>query len=322
MAETFEIAGQVLQPGETRRLEIPVARLVTQTQLSVPVAVLHGTRPGPKLWLSAALHGDELNGTEIIRRVLARVKVERLRGTVVAVPVVNVFGFLEQSRYLPDRRDLNRSFPGSNKGSLASRLAYLFMKEIVARCEVGIDLHTGSHHRVNLPQIRADLDDKETRRLSKAFGAPLMIHARKVPGSLRDAATERGRVVLVYEAGEPLRFNRRSILVGVRGVKHAMQALGMLAKPKRAQAYPTVEVRKTHWLRANRSGIVQMKVGLRDHVEKGQTVAVLYDAFGDVVSRVRAGAPGVVIGHTLNPLLNRGEAILHVGELPAARKRG
>ncbi|MFW6198438.1 MAG: M14 family metallopeptidase, partial [Acidobacteriota bacterium] len=165
--EVFEIGGERVAPGETRRLDLPVARLPTQQMLSLPVKVLHGSRPGPRLWLSAAIHGDEVNGVEIIRRVLDAVRPEELAGTVVAVPIVNVFGFVQQSRYLPDRRDLNRSFPGSRRGSLAARLARLFLTEVVERCSHGIDLHTGSLHRSNLPQVRGDLDDPETRRCAE-----------------------------------------------------------------------------------------------------------------------------------------------------------
>jgi len=316
--EPFEISRVRVEPGTAQRVEIPVARLVTQTQLSLPVTVLHGKRDGPRLWLSAALHGDELNGTEIIRRVLKRIRPARLRGTVVAVPVVNVFGFLEQSRYLPDRRDLNRSFPGSARGSLAARLAHLFLTEIVGRCTHGIDLHTGSNNRINMPQTRADVDHPETRRCAEAFSAPLMIRAKTIPGSLREAARKRGIPIVVYEAGEPMRFDTRSISVGVSGVVRVMQELGMLRAPSRKAECRSITIRKTRWLRASRSGIVHLDVGLRDRVEADQVVAHMYDTFGDPISRLRSTLGGIVIGHTLNPLVNRGEAVIHVAEIGQA----
>ncbi|MEQ8963814.1 MAG: succinylglutamate desuccinylase/aspartoacylase family protein, partial [Coleofasciculus sp. C2-GNP5-27] len=156
--ETLTIGGITVAPGERKRTEIPVARLPTQTLLSLPITVINGVEAGPRLWISAAIHGDEINGVEIIRQVLERINPSQLHGVLIAVPIVNVFGFIEQSRYLPDRRDLNRSFPGSPRGSLASRLADLFMTEVVSRCTHGIDLHTAAQHRTNLPQIRANLD--------------------------------------------------------------------------------------------------------------------------------------------------------------------
>jgi len=319
MPEPFTIANAVVQPGEARRLEIHVARLVTQTPLALPVVVVHGTRPGHRLWLSAAIHGDELNGTEIIRRVLLRVNPERLHGTLIAVPVVNVWGFLGQSRYLPDRRDLNRTFPGSAKGSLAARLAHLFLTEIVGHCTHGIDLHTGSNNRINLPQVRGDLDIPEVRELAEGFGAPLMIHGGAPRGSLREAAGRRGIPILVYEAGEPQRFNRRSIAVGTRGVLRTMQHLGMLKAPRHTRLGLSLEIRKTTWVRANRSGIAHLEVALRDQVEKGQVLGVMRDTLGDQVSRLRAPTDGIVIGHSTNPLVNRGEAVVHLAELGSTR---
>lgn len=224
---TIVIAESAIAPGKRRRLDIPVSRLPTQTSISLPVIVLNGQKPGPRLWLSAAIHGDEINGVEIIRQVLEKIQPKQLQGTLLAVPVVNVFGFIEQSRYLPDRRDLNRSFPGANNGSLASRLAYLFMKEIVNNSTHGIDLHTAASPRINLPQIRANLEDEHTQLFAKAFGAPLMIHATTRDGSLRQAASQKGIPILLYEAGEALRFDGEAIRIGVEGIMRVMEYLGM-----------------------------------------------------------------------------------------------
>ena len=188
---TITIGGTVIGPGERRGLSLPVGMLHTHVPVDMPVWVINGRRPGPRLFISAAIHGDELNGIEIIRRIRAR-PLAGLRGTLLLVPVVNVFGLLHHARYLPDRRDLNRSFPGSERGSLAARLAHQFMTEIVARCTHGVDLHTGAIHRSNLPQVRAQLDDPETRRLALAFGAPVVLDSRLRDGSLREAAAEKG----------------------------------------------------------------------------------------------------------------------------------
>ena len=187
----IKIAGDEVAPCQVKQIQIPVAKLPTQTMMSLPVTVINGKEDGAKLWLSAAIHGDEINGVEIIRRVVSLINPQRLKGCVVAVPIVNVFGFIEQSRYLPDRRDLNRSFPGSESGSLASRLAELFMREIVANCTHGIDLHTAAIHRINLPQVRANLEDEETRQCAIAFNTPVMIHATTRDGSLRQAASKK-----------------------------------------------------------------------------------------------------------------------------------
>lgn len=308
----LEIGGVRIEPGERRRLEIPVARLPTNTWLSLPVEVVQGSREGVRLWLSAAVHGDELNGVEIIRRVLAQVQTDQLSGTLIAVPIVNVFGFIEQSRYLPDRRDLNRSFPGTPRGSLAARLAHLFMTEIVSRCTHGVDIHTGSHHRANLPQIRANLQSEETRRCAAAFAAPVIIDARVRDGSLREAATEKGIHVLLYEAGEASRFNDDAIGVGVRGVLRLMRALKMRKRQPKRPRGEVVAVEETTWVRARRGGIVRLEVELGDRVAAKQRLALVSGAFGEDTSELLAPKEGIVIGLTRNPLVNRGDGVVHL----------
>ncbi len=288
-----------------------MARLPTQTMLSLPVEVVNGTRRGPRVWLSAAIHGDELNGMEVIQRALQEVKPHTLRGQIVAVPIVNVFGFIDQDRYLPDRRDLNRCFPGSPRGSLASRLAHLFMSTVVSGSHYGIDLHTGSHHRTNLPQVRGDLADPETRRIAEAFGAPIMIHGDCPQGSLRQAAARRGIPVIVYEAGEPLRFDEEAIAIGVRGVRNVMTDLGMMPKRRRSRTRCVQASRRT-WIRARRSGVLQLQIRLGDTVAKGQTLATIRDVFGEEHTDQRSPSDGLVIGHTNNPLVNQGDAIIHL----------
>ncbi|MGK7927455.1 MAG: succinylglutamate desuccinylase/aspartoacylase family protein [Spirulina sp.] len=302
-------------PQKRQRVEIPVARLPTQTLLSLPVTVIHGREEGAILWLSAAIHGDELNGVEIIRQVVQHIRPENLRGTLIAVPIVNIFGFLQQSRYLPDRRDLNRCFPGSPKGSLASRLAHLFMEEIVSRSTHGIDLHTASDSRINLPQIRANLEREETYRFARAFGAPVMMHSDTRDGSLREAAGQKGIPVLLYEAGEALRFDREAIRIGVEGIFRVMTALEMLSPITINPVSESVEVYASKWVRASRSGMLRLAVSLGERVEKRQAIGTIFDAFGDKTVSVRANATGLVIGNAQNPLVNQGDAIVHIGIL-------
>jgi predicted deacylase len=298
------------------RLDLPIARLTTGTMMSLPVTVISGKKPGPRLWLSAAIHGDELNGVDIIRRVAKALRPSRLSGSVIAVPVVNIFGLLEQSRYLPDRRDLNRSFPGSSRGSMASRLAALFMREVVSQCTHGIDLHTAAIHRINLPQVRADLQDPATYAFAKAFGAPVIIHASHRDGSLRQAAAKRHIPTLLYEAGEALRFDEAAIQTGVDGIYRVMAYLGMVA-PIDTPPPPTVEAQQTRWVRASRSGIWHRCIALGDEVKQRQPMGFISDTFGDKPVQVRSPMAGIVIGHGQNPLVNQGDALVHVASQKA-----
>jgi predicted deacylase len=237
-----------------------------------------------------------------------------MAGTVLAVPIVNVHGFLTGDRYLPDRRDLNRSFPGSPTGSLAARVANLFMTEIVNRADVGIDLHTGSDHRTNLPQVRADLDDPRTRALAEAFGAPLMLHAKVRDGSLRGAATAQGTTVLLYEGGEAWRFDPEALAVGEAGVCRVLAALGMIGPAADAPAERPLESRRSGWVRARRSGIALLEVSLGDRVARGGQLGVIHDSVGERLARIIAPRSGIVIGHIQHPLVNQGDAVVHLAE--------
>jgi predicted deacylase len=304
--------GQVtVKPGRKVQIELPFAKVVTGATESLPVKVINGRSAGPNIWLSAAIHGDELNGIQIIRRVIRDLDAKNLRGAVIAVPIVNPLGFITQSRYLPDRRDLNRSFPGSARGSTASRLAHLFMDQVVTQCTVGIDLHTATNHRINHPQIRADLDDTPTLKLARAFGAPFSIHARLRDGSLRQAATERDKRVLLYEAGQAHRFDDQAIETGVTGVMRVLRTLGMI-DARLPRTRPTRLIRRTRWVRARRGGIVDIQVGLGEHVIKGQLVASIADAFGMHPTQVKAAETGWVIARSLRPLVNSGDSLIHI----------
>jgi predicted deacylase len=310
----FTLSETGVKPGTSKRVDIPVARVPSGMWLSLPVVVVHGERPGPALWLSAAVHGDELNGIAIIREVVERIDPRTLAGTVLAVPVVNVFGIIMESRYLPDRRDLNRSFPGSPRGSLAAQLANLFMTHVVERCEYGLDFHTGSDGRTNLPQTRCDLDLPEVRSLALAFGAPVALHAPVRKGSLRSAATARGCRVILYEAGEARRFHRRAIQVGVDGTLRVLRHLGMIDEDVAEPAATPKVAHRSFWVRARRSGLCQMRASLGDTVEAGQRIAMIIDTVGSRESQVRSRAPGLLIGHLNHAIVNRGDAVAHIAE--------
>lgn len=313
----FEIGTNEIKAGRRAKVELPVSRLVTGEQMSMPVTILHGSTDGPTMWINAAIHGDELNGVEIVNRVLADLDPKQMSGTLLAVPVVNIHGFISGDRYLPDRRDLNRSFPGSKSGSLASRLAHIFMTEIVSKCEVGIDLHTASDNRVNLPQIRANLDDPRTQELSEVFGARLMLHAKNRSGTLRSAGTKAGASVLLYEGGEPMRFNSDAIEAGVQGVRRVLQHLKIAEWDGPAAAEVPLS-RSSRWVRASRSGIIRLNVEIGDLVEAKQEMGTIIDAFGKRLSTIRASRSGLVIGRTMYPLGNQGDALVHIAALEEA----
>lgn len=309
--EPISVGDVTVEPGRKVQIELPFARVVTGATESLPVKVINGRAAGPNVWLSAAIHGDELNGIQIIRRVIRDLDAKGLRGAVIAVPIVNPLGFIMQSRYLPDRRDLNRSFPGSRRGSTASRLAHLFMEQVVEHCSVGIDLHTATNHRINHPQIRADLDDPDTLDLAREFGAPFSIHARLRDGSLRQAAAERGKKVLLYEAGQPHRFDDAAIEDGVVGVMRTLRALGMI-DARLPRVDQTRLIRRTRWVRARRGGIVDIEVALGERVEEGQPLASISDAFGARPTQVKASETGWIIAHSLRPLVNSGDPLVHI----------
>lgn len=310
----LRVGRRSVEPGERVRMELPAARLPTGNLLGVPVEVIRGRSPGPRVWLSGAIHGDEVGGVEIVRRVKGRLDPEGLAGAVIAIPIVNVFGFVAESRYLPDRRDLNRSFPGSEDGSLAARLAHLFMREVVDNCDFGIDFHSGSDDRDNLPQIRADLEDEEVAGCARAFGAPVTVDARLRARSLRKAASERGVGVLLFEGGGVRRFDEPTIEVGTRGTLRVLRHLGMWAGDVEPGATTRI-ARKTRWIRAPRSGLFHLDVALGETVEEGTRLGRVMDSFGEHRAAVTCRSGGVVIGVARHPLVNRGDALVHLASI-------
>jgi predicted deacylase len=318
--DSIQIGDTTIAAGESATLDLPMASLYSHAPMSLPLQVIHGRRDGPCLFVSAALHGDEINGVEIIRRLLHLPLLKKLRGTLLAVPIVNVYGFVNRSRYLPDRRDLNRSFPGSDQGSMAARLAELFMEEIVTRSDYGIDLHTGAIHRENLPQIRANLDDPETARIASAFHVPVLLNSDLRDGSLRQVAAERGIPILLYEAGEALRFNERAIRAGVKGIVAVMRDIDMLPATNRPRR-PTEPLiaRASYWVRAGCSGILRITAPLGARVRKDEAIGIISDPFGHHEQEVLANSPGIIIGRTNLPLVNEGEGLFHIARFESTR---
>jgi predicted deacylase len=312
--EKLTIGNFDILPGEQLKIELPVAKLYTDANVSLPVHIIRAKKPGPTIFVSAAVHGDELNGIEIIRRLIKQNKFKITKGTVIAVPMVNVYGVVNQSRYMPDRRDLNRCFPGSAKGSLAGRVAHIFLNEIVRHCDYGIDLHTGAIHRSNLPQIRADMSDLETKELAEVFGVPVILNSNLVDGSLRESAVKNQTKILLYEAGEALRFDEFSIRAGMKGILNVLQHLGMTKKVvvnKKKKLAPFI-ANGSQWVRANESGIVHNLINLGDQITKGQVLAEIGSPYGEVIDSVKASRSGILIGKQNIPLVQEGEAMFHI----------
>ena len=325
----FEICGESIAAGSRATLSLPLPSQSSYTPLSMPVHVVHGKKEGPVVFVSAAIHGDEINGIEIIRRILHTKALNSLKGTLICVPIVNVYGFFNHTRYLPDGRDLNRCFPGSKSGSLAARVARIFAEEIVDKATHGIDLHTGANHRVNMPHIRANLDSPECARLAKAFGSPVIIGANLRDGSLRQYALENGLSMLLYEAGEGLRFDNLSIKAGVRGILNVLRELDMLPKRKTAStakessssAKPkTIESRSSQWIRAPQAGLLRIEVPLGARVEAKQIVGRIADSIGENETLVETPVTGIVIGRTNLPVVNEGDALFHIARFEDSKR--
>ncbi|WPC74728.1 succinylglutamate desuccinylase/aspartoacylase family protein [Vibrio porteresiae] len=307
----FHLLGESVPPAGRAVIELEAAKLYTHSPLSIPIEIVNGAHEGPVMMVNAAIHGDELNGVEIVRQLVNSIDASKLKGTLIAVPIVNVFGFIHKSRYLPDRRDLNRCFPGSEKGSLASRMAHTFFSQVVTRCNYIIDLHTGAIHRTNLPQIRADLSNPETLRIAQAFATPVTLDSPLRGGSLRSEAEQCGITVLTYEAGEALRFDPIAIHAGVMGILRTMQAVGMLRK-SRKKTPSTVIAKSTSWARAETDGILRTLVTLGDKVEKGQILAYVNSPLGKIKEELKANKGGIIIGQQTLPLVNEGDAVFNI----------
>jgi predicted deacylase len=309
----LRFGGTLVGEGETVDLRLKVAESYTAEPLSIPVTVVRGGA-GPTVFITATVHGDELIGVGILRSLLNDWSFDDLAGTLIAVPVANVPGFLALDRNLPDRRDLNRSFPGSRGGSLASRMAEVLFREVVSKSDFGIDLHTAGAERTNYPQVRADLSQPYVAALAAAFGCPLIVDSPGPERSLRRAAVAAGVPTIVYEAGSPLRFERPFIEIGVEGILNVLRSLGMLPgairKPPR-----TLVLQRTRWVRATSGGIVDLQVRLGQPLRRGDTISVQTNAFGRGRSPLASPHDGLVLGLTQIPLVHPGDAVCHLAIL-------
>ncbi|MDJ1007120.1 MAG: succinylglutamate desuccinylase/aspartoacylase family protein [Paracoccaceae bacterium] len=317
----FPIGGRVVAPGKAATIDLPVSMMSDHTPVHMSVHVRHGKSEGPTLFVSAGVHGDEVIGIEIIRRLLRASKLRSMKGTLIAVPIVNSLGFLNRSRYLPDRRDLNRCFPGSEEGSLAARLAHLFLTEIVARADLGIDLHSAAIHRMNYPQIRLAEENGDLRRLGDAFGAPIIIQSPHRDGSLRKAAAAHDTPVLLYEAGEALRFDEVSVRVGLAGILRVMRELGMvsgrgIAPPKSPPQFAT----SSKWLRAPIGGLFRAFRSGGHPVRRGDLLGSVADPFGEVEESIVAPFSGIIVGRAVMPVVNEGDAVFHLARVASVAR--
>ena len=309
----FVIGDVVIPKGKEVKINLELPKLYN-TPTNLPIRVVRGKKDGPIVFISAAIHGDELNGIEIIRRLRKLNILKKLQGIIIFAPIVNVYGVMTLSRYLPDRRDLNRSFPGSIKGSIASRIAKIFFDEIVSKCDLGIDLHTGSIHKSNLPQIRTNLNNEYTLKLAHAFEAPVVLHSELRDGSLRAEAQENGTPILLYEAGEALRFDETCIRIGVKGIVNVLRENGMLPKVIRKNTKKPITSKSSRWIRANESGMVRTIKALGEVVKENEVIAYIDEPLDDNSFEILSPFDGIIIGKSQIPLVQEGDAIFHIAK--------
>ncbi len=310
MPDFITIKDQKIGLGQNRKINLNIARLPTYTNIDLPVHVYRAKEDGPVLLLTGGLHGDEINGIEIIRRLISSKKIMPDSGTIIALPIVNIYGFLLNVRGVPDGKDINRSFPGIKGGSLARLLAYTLMTEIIPQIDCGIDFHTGGASRANYPQIRCSFNLQEAKELAKAFDAPITLHSTLIPKSFRSAAHKKGKPILVYEAGESLRFDEQGIEKGIEGTLKLMRHLGM--KSNSPEVFGTKMYRKSGWVRAKNAGLFAPEFELGTFIEKKQILGYISDPFGGKKTKVVFSESGVIIGQNNNPIVHKGDALIHI----------
>lgn len=306
------INGQTIEAGENKTIILNSYELHTKTRLEIPVHVIRAKEPGPSILLSAGMHGEETNGIEIIRKVISREEVQSIkRGTLVAIPVINVISFLFGSRDLPDGRDLNRCFPGTRKGSVGSRIAYDLMQHVIPVIDFGVDFHTGGAKINNFPQIRCVFDFADNIDLGLRFSAPLIIDSPYRDGTFRQEAAKKHKPILVYEGGESMRFDYKAINEGIQGCLRLMHSFEMIDLNLPGNA--SVKIRKDTWVRANSSGLFHMSVSNGAHVHKGDLLGVIFNPFGDTEEKVVSTVDGYIVGINNQPVVNQGDALVHIG---------
>jgi predicted deacylase len=307
------INGVEIPLGETGSVEVNIARLPSRTHIDIIVTVARAVEPGPVLLLMGGLHGDEINGVEIVRRIIEENIHIPERGTVICIPIINIYGFINFSRNVPDGKDVNRSFPGNHSGSLASRIAWYLMKDIIPQIDFGIDFHTGGANKENYPQVRCLLDDPVNRELAEAFHAPVTLHSTYRPKSLRQSAARLGKKILVYEGGESSRLSEEAISHGIAGTRRLMGHLGMVPPVEGHPGYETSVFMRSSWIRARTSGIFRSLVSCGDEISKNQPVGSITDPFGEFRVQVKSPSAGRVISLNNNPILHQGDAVVHLG---------
>jgi|JI8StandDraft_2_1071088.scaffolds.fasta_scaffold01336_14 hypothetical protein len=310
---TFQEKFDLIEKGHYRRIDIPIARLPSHTLIDMPVFVYKGKQEGHSLLLTAGIHGDEINGVVTLRRLISEKYLMPDIGTVIAIPLVNIYGFLQNSRDLPDGKDLNRSFPGSQGGSIASQIAYILSKEILPNIDFGIDFHTGGSKISNYPQVRCVLSDEKNVELAHYFAPPFIMQSELIDKSFRKEASKNGKSILVYEGGESLRLDELSIQEGVRGIKRLMHHLGMKINKEIDLSRKPVTLKKTSWIRAKIGGIFDFHVLTGDYVKQNQILAHITDPYGSQKYIVKSPKNGYIIGINNMPVVNSGDALLHIG---------
>ncbi len=302
-----------IKPGETRSIEVNIAKLPSHSSIDISITVSCAEEPGPVLLLSGGLHGDEINGIEIVRRIIEKEYNIPVKGTIICIPIINVFGFIHFSRNVPDGKDVNRSFPGNKNGSLASRVANYLMKDVIPKIDYGIDFHTGGADRTNFPQTRGFFNKNKVLELAEVFHAPFTLHSKYRPKSIRQAAAKLGKTILVYEGGESSRFDEFAIQHGIDGALRVMKHLGMIDLKLEKPDFESVYVSHSTWVRARASGLFQTLVESGERVQARQILGNITDPFGDFTVPVKSPQSGYIIGLNNNPIIHQGDAIMHIG---------
>ncbi|MDQ8201908.1 succinylglutamate desuccinylase/aspartoacylase family protein [Pelagicoccus sp. SDUM812003] len=317
---TLRIGGVTIRPGETKDIGLRLSETYTGDLVRMPVRVIRAKKPGPRVFVTAAIHGDEINGTGIIHDFLFGDTCEIEKGALILVPVVNVLGFENNQRYLPDRRDLNRSFPGAPRGSMASRIAHTLMSEITANCDFGIDLHSAAFQRTNFPNVRADLANLEIRKLARAFGCALVIDGKGPLGSFRRECARAGCPTIILEAGEPWKIEPSVLQIGVQGIRNVLIHLGMLAGKVTPPPYQAI-IRKTQWVRATVGGILKFHISPGEFVTENQPIATNYSILGMEQNIITSPTNGIAIGMATMPAVKPGEPVCHIATLSSQQIR-
>ena len=318
--KSITFAGQPVPRGESRSLSLQFSESYLGSPVTVPLHVIRAKKPGPTVMLTGCVHGDELNGMGIIREILYVNPPTLERGSLVCIPVVNVYGLEHHTRYLPDRRDLNRDFPGAEKGTLSSRLAHVIFSKVVKQCDILIDFHSAAVRRTNYPNIRADLSNTACRNLAQSFGCELIVDGKGPIGSLRRASTSAGVPCIILEAGEVWKIEPSVVEVGVRGVMNILKSLKMVEGTIEKPRYQ-VESHRTTWVRAEQGGTLSFNVNPGDPVEKGQVLANNYNIFGDERSQLVSPGDGIILGMTTMPVVKPGDAAFHIALVPRPKLR-